>query len=55
MKPYKILRPKESIWSKLTLEVFVTQKKSIKLPLKLFTRCHPLPRRITNVVKVIEV
>lgn len=44
MKPYKILKPAQPLWRDSTLEVFVTQKKSVKLPLKLFMKCHPIPK-----------
>ncbi len=44
MKPYKILRPEKPLWANVTLKVSVTEKKIIKLPLKLIMRCHPIPR-----------
>jgi hypothetical protein len=44
MKPYKILRPTQPLWKDKTLLVSVTKKNIIKLPLKLFMKCHPLPR-----------
>jgi len=57
MKPYKILRPEKSLWSNITMEVMITQKKIIKLPLKLITRCHPLPRdkHIADKVRIREI
>jgi hypothetical protein len=44
MKPYKILRPEKPLWHNKTLEVSITEKKTIRLPLKLIRNCHPIPR-----------
>jgi hypothetical protein len=56
MKPYKILRPIKPLWDK-PIEVFITEKKQIKLPLVLFRNCQPLPKdkHIMSKVKVIEI
>lgn len=43
MKPYKILRPKQSLWHNNKVDVFVTEKKMFKFPLKLVMKCHPIP------------
>lgn len=45
MKPYKILRPTAPLWTK-PIEVFVSERKHIKLPLKLFTKCNPITRKM---------
>lgn len=45
MKPYKIIKPTQPLWRNLhTIEVFVTHKRQIKLPLKLIMKCHPIPK-----------
>lgn len=52
MKPYKILRPKKPLWTAQTIEVSVSEKKIIKLPLKLFTKCHPMARKVSQNIRV---
>lgn len=42
MKPYKILKPQQSLWQINTVDVFMTEKKILKLPLKLFMKCSPI-------------
>jgi hypothetical protein len=43
MKPYKILKPKQPLWYSNKVDVFVTEKRILKLPLKLFMKCQPIP------------
>ena len=54
MKPYKILKPEVGIWGNAIIQVSVTEKKAIKLPLRLITNCHPLPRNIASKIKIVN-
>lgn len=53
MKPYKIIYPEKSIWQNTKLEVYVTEKKIIKIPLKFFSNCHNIPKNISEKIKII--
>lgn len=53
MKPYKILRPEKSLGNS-NIDLTISEKKLVKLPLKLFMKCSPIPRNnhISETVKV---
>lgn len=52
MKLYKILRPEKPIWSFQTIELCVSEKKVIRLPLVLISKCHPIIRRFSKNVRI---
>jgi hypothetical protein len=52
MKPYKILKPKKILWRTETIKVSIIEKKAIKLKLKLFTKCNPMPKNIADQIRI---
>lgn len=52
MKPYKILHPNKLLWNIKTMEVSISEKKIIKLPLKLLMKCNPIAKKVSKKIKV---
>jgi len=50
MKPYKILNPNYPLWVNKTIKASISEKKIIKMPLKLILNCNSFKNKLNNVI-----